>query len=71
MHRAHSLLPAPLQVSETELRGLFGSQQGFRTLKIAKGPKSTTAFVDFDDVPSSMAVHHALQVSPPPVPGYL
>ncbi|MEW5297294.1 MAG: hypothetical protein WDW36_000511 [Sanguina aurantia] len=49
------------QVSETELRGLFGSQQGFRTLKIAKGPKSTTAFVDFDDVPSSMAVHHALQ----------
>lgn len=48
-------------VSEAELRGLFGTQPGYRQLKVVCGPRSTTAFVEFHDVGSAMAVHDSLQ----------
>jgi len=32
-----------------------------RQLKMVRGPKSTTAFVEFNDVPSAMMVHATLQ----------
>lgn len=48
-------------VSDAELKGLFGSQQGFRQLKLVKGPKNVTCFVEMEDVPTAMAVHTSLQ----------
>jgi hypothetical protein len=31
-------------------------------MKVVKGPRSTTAFVEFSDVASAMLVHQTLQV---------
>lgn len=47
--------------SEQELRALLSSQPGYRQLKMVRGPKSTTAFVEFGDVGTAMMVHSALQ----------
>ncbi|KAL4430982.1 hypothetical protein ABPG75_006238 [Micractinium tetrahymenae] len=48
-------------VSEVELRGLFGPQPGFQQLKLVRGPKGMSCFIEFLDVPSAMAVHDAQQ----------
>lgn len=48
-------------VREEELRALFGSQPGFRQLKITRGGKAVTAFVEFGDIPSAMHVHQTQQ----------
>jgi hypothetical protein len=47
--------------SEQELRALLSSQPGYRQMKMVRGPKSTTAFVEFADVSSAIMVHSALQ----------
>ncbi|KAF8061951.1 HDAC1 [Scenedesmus sp. PABB004] len=47
--------------NEQELRALLSSQPGYRQLKMVRGPKATTAFVEFADVTSAMVVHSALQ----------
>lgn len=54
-------------VTETELRSIFASQPGFCQLKLNRGAKSVTCFVEFVDVPTAMAVHASQQVeaSPP------
>ncbi|KIY93656.1 hypothetical protein MNEG_14306 [Monoraphidium neglectum] len=49
-------------VNEAELRALMSSQPGYRQMKVVKGPRSTTAFVEFSDVASAMLVHQTLQV---------
>ena len=49
-------------VSEPELRGLFANSPGFKQLKLIRGNKSTTCFVEFADVPTAMACHAAQQV---------
>ncbi|GAQ87881.1 hypothetical protein KFL_003850020 [Klebsormidium nitens] len=48
-------------VLESELRGLFHSQPGFRQMKILRQQNGTTCFVEFMDIPSAMNVHHNLQ----------
>ncbi|KAI8464985.1 MAG: hypothetical protein J3K34DRAFT_388206 [Monoraphidium minutum] len=48
-------------ISDTELRALMSSQPGYRQMKLFKGPRSTTAFVEFSDVTSAMMVHQTLQ----------
>lgn len=48
-------------VSEAELRALMGTQPGYRQMKVVKGPRSTTAFVEFTDVASAMLVHQTMQ----------
>jgi hypothetical protein len=48
--------------NEDELRSLFASQPGFRQLKVVRGARSVTCFVEFNDVPSAMAVHQSQQV---------
>ena len=50
-------------VNEAELRGLFANSAGFKQLKLIRGNKSTTCFVEFSDVPTAMACHAAQQVS--------
>ncbi len=50
-------------VNEAELRGLFANAAGFKQLKLIRGNKSTTCFVEFSDVPTAMACHAAQQVS--------
>ena len=50
-------------VNEAELRGIFASQPGFMQLKLNRGSKSVTCFVEFADVPSAMATHSSQQVS--------
>ncbi|KAF6258766.1 hypothetical protein COO60DRAFT_1691111 [Scenedesmus sp. NREL 46B-D3] len=47
--------------SEQELRTLLSSQPGYRQLKMVRGSKSTTAFVEFGDVGTAIMVHSALQ----------
>lgn len=47
--------------NEQELRALLSSQPGYRQMKMVRGPKSTTAFVEFSDVSSAIMVHSALQ----------
>lgn len=49
-------------VSEAELRGLFAHQPGFLQLKLVRGTRSTSCFVEFADVASAMAVHQSQQV---------
>ena len=49
-------------VNEAELRGLFANAAGFRQLKLIRGNKSTTCFVEFSDIPTAMACHAAQQV---------
>jgi hypothetical protein len=36
--------------------------QGYRQLKLMKGPKNVTCFVEFEDVETAMAVHTSQQV---------
>ncbi|KAK9820013.1 hypothetical protein WJX72_005117 [[Myrmecia] bisecta] len=48
-------------VSEVELRGIFSVLPGFRQLKLNRGAKSVTCFVEFSDVASAMAVHQSQQ----------
>lgn len=48
-------------VTETELRSIFASQPGFCQLKLNRGAKSVTCFVEFVDVPTAMAVHASQQ----------
>ncbi|KAK9853868.1 hypothetical protein WJX84_000021 [Apatococcus fuscideae] len=48
-------------VNEAEIRGLFANAAGFRQLKLIRGQKSTTCFVEFADVPTAMACHAAQQ----------
>ncbi|KAL6747504.1 hypothetical protein V8C86DRAFT_1799554 [Haematococcus lacustris] len=47
-------------VSEAELHAVFGNQPGFRQLKVVRG-RNTTAFVEYDSIPSAMAVHDGPQ----------
>jgi hypothetical protein len=35
--------------------------QGFRQLKMSRGPKATLGFVEFEDIPTAMAAHAANQ----------
>jgi hypothetical protein len=48
-------------VSEAELRGLFGNQPGFMQMKLSRGMKGVTCFVEFQSVEAAMAVHDTLQ----------
>jgi len=48
-------------VVEAELHGLFAPHPGFKQIKVVRGARSVTAFVDFEDVTSAMSVHAALQ----------
>lgn len=48
-------------VSETELRGLFGAQPGFKQLKLMKNGRNVTCFCDFDDLQTAMTVHTNMQ----------
>lgn len=48
--------------NEDELRGLFVGQPGFRQLKLVRGARSVTCFVEFSDVASAMGVHQSQQV---------
>ena len=48
-------------VSEAELRAVMSVQPGFRQMKVVKGPRGTTAFVEFVDVASAALVHATLQ----------
>ncbi|KAI8474159.1 MAG: hypothetical protein J3K34DRAFT_456979 [Monoraphidium minutum] len=48
-------------VSEAEMRALFSSQPGYRQMKIVKGGRNTTAFVEFASVGGAMLTHQALQ----------
>ncbi len=48
--------------NEDELRGLFVGQPGFRQLKLVRGARSVTCFVEFSDVASAMSVHQSQQV---------
>lgn len=50
-----------LQTDETELRTMFGSQPGFRQIKLNRGARGLTCFVEYDDVVNAMAVHQAQQ----------
>ncbi|BDA43084.1 probable cell wall integrity protein scw1 at C-terminar half [Coccomyxa sp. Obi] len=47
--------------NEDELRGLFVGQPGFRQLKLVRGARSVTCFVEFSDVASAMSVHQSQQ----------
>lgn len=49
-------------VNEPELRQLFGTLAGFRQLKLIRGARSVTCFVEFADLPSAMACHQNQQV---------
>ena len=53
-------------VSEPELRQLFGTLAGFRQLKLIRGARSVTCFVEFGDLPSAMACHQNQQVNSMP-----
>ena len=50
-----------LQTDETELRTMFASQPGFRQIKLNRGARGLTCFVEYDDVVNAMAVHQAQQ----------
>lgn len=49
------------QVNEAEMRGLFCHQPGFQQLKLVRGPKGMSCFIEFLDMPTAMAVHDAQQ----------
>ncbi|KAL6753888.1 hypothetical protein V8C86DRAFT_1792373 [Haematococcus lacustris] len=49
------------QVSEMELMTLFSAQAGFRQMKLVRGPKQVSCFVEFEDVMSAAAVHATYQ----------
>jgi len=58
-----SILPNALQTDENELRSIFGTQPGFRQIKLNRGARGITCFVEFTDVASAMTVHQSQQVS--------
>ena len=47
---------------EAELLELFAGSPGFVQIKLNKGMRGVTCFVEFTDVASAMAVHQAKQV---------
>ena len=47
--------------SEVELRALFQNQPGFQQLKLNRGGKGPTCFIEFGDVASAMSVHQTQQ----------
>ncbi|MCO5581211.1 hypothetical protein L7F22_035089 [Adiantum nelumboides] len=47
--------------SETELRGLFSGQPGFKQMKVLRQGRSTVCFIEFTDVNAAIAVHNNLQ----------
>ncbi|GFH21187.1 RRM domain-containing protein [Haematococcus lacustris] len=49
------------QVSEMELMALFSAQAGFRQMKLVRGAKQVSCFVEFEDVMSAAAVHATYQ----------
>lgn len=51
-----------LQTDENEVRNIFNSQPGFRQIKLNRGQRGITCFVEFSDVASAMAVHQSQQV---------
>lgn len=51
-----------MQTDEAELRSIFGSQPGFRQIKLNRGARGITCFVEYDDVVNAMAVHQSQQV---------
>lgn len=46
---------------ENELRQIFGGLAGFRQIKLNRGGRGITCFVEFSDVASAMAVHQSQQ----------
>jgi hypothetical protein len=46
---------------ENEVRNIFNSQPGFRQIKLNRGQRGITCFVEFSDVASAMAVHQSQQ----------
>jgi len=48
-------------VQESELQALFGSSKGFRMVKLVRGPRNTTCFVEYDDTDTAAAAHAAHQ----------
>lgn len=48
-------------VSEAELHGLFAGQPGFKQIKVVRGARSVTSFVEFEDLNTAMTVHNSLQ----------
>nr|ADE77187.1 unknown [Picea sitchensis] len=47
--------------NETELRGLFSGQPGFRQMKVLRQERSTVCFIEYEDLHSAAAVHNNLQ----------
>eukprot|EP00195_Chlamydomonas_chlamydogama_P000826 CAMPEP_0202920456 /NCGR_PEP_ID=MMETSP1392-20130828/76866_1 /ASSEMBLY_ACC=CAM_ASM_000868 /TAXON_ID=225041 /ORGANISM="Chlamydomonas chlamydogama, Strain SAG 11-48b" /LENGTH=392 /DNA_ID=CAMNT_0049613953 /DNA_START=522 /DNA_END=1700 /DNA_ORIENTATION=- len=48
-------------VSEAELASLFCTQPGYKQMKLVRGPKQVSCFVEFDDVVTASTVHSTLQ----------
>jgi hypothetical protein len=44
------------------VRNIFSSQPGFQQIKLNRGQRGITCFVEFSDVASAMAVHQSQQV---------
>lgn len=49
--------------SEAELHTIFSPQPGFQQLKLVRGPKGISCFIEFADVPTAMACHSTQQGS--------
>ncbi|KAI3433541.1 hypothetical protein D9Q98_003351 [Chlorella vulgaris] len=47
--------------NEAEMRSLFSHQPGFQQLKLVRGQKGLSCFIEFADIPTAMAVHDAQQ----------
>ena len=58
---ADALWGGRLQVSEEEIQQLFGSSPGFQQIKLNRGARGVTCFVEFTDVASAMVVHQQHQ----------
>jgi hypothetical protein len=48
-------------VNENELRCAFGPQPGFQQLKVVRGPRGISAFIEFADVTTAAAAHETQQ----------
>jgi hypothetical protein len=49
------------QVSELELLHLLSVQPGYKQMKLVRGPRQVSCFVEFEDTGSATAVHNAYQ----------
>ncbi len=49
------------QVSELELLHLLSSQPGYRQMKLVRGPRQVSCFVEFEDTATASAVHNTYQ----------